>query len=233
MKLKIAICDDEQLQIEHLKAATEQWSRCFGHSCDICVFSSAEEFLFSYEEDKSFDILLLDVEMGEISGIALAKKLRNENKRSEIIFITSHFEFFGEGYEVDALHYLIKPVEQEKLGTVLSKAVEKLSVQPPSVVISVEGETVKLYEEDILYVESMLHYLSIVTKDREYKLKEKISAFEDRLSDDFYRIHRSYLVSLKHVIRISRVSVTLSNGAELPLARGKYDDVNYAFIARN
>ena len=134
---------------------------------------------------------------------------------------------------MDALHYLIKPVEQEKLGTVLSKAVEKLSVQPPSVVISVEGETVKLYEEDILYVESMLHYLSIVTKDREYKLKEKISAFEDRLSDDFYRIHRSYLVSLKHVIRISRASVTLSNGAELPLARGKYDDVNYAFIARN
>ena len=233
MKLKIAICDDEQLQIEHLKAATEQWSRCFGHFCDICVFSSAEEFLFAYEEDKSFDILLLDVEMGEISGIALAKKIRIENKRSEIIFITSHLEFFGEGYEVDALHYLIKPVEQEKLGTVLSKAVEKLSVQPPSVVISVEGETVKLYEEDILYVESMLHYLSIVTKDREYKLKEKISAFEDRLSDDFYRIHRSYLVSLKHVIRISRASVTLSNGAELPLARGKYDDVNYAFIARN
>ena len=96
MKLKIAICDDEQLQIEHLKAATEQWSRCFGHSCDICVFSSAEEFLFAYDEDKSFDILLLDVEMGEISGIALAKKIRNENKRSEIIFITSHLEFFGE-----------------------------------------------------------------------------------------------------------------------------------------
>lgn len=233
MRLKIAICDDEQLQTEHLKAATEQWSICAGHTTDICTFSSAEEFLFAYEDDKSFDILLLDVEMRELSGIALAKKIRVENKRSEIIFITSHFEFFGEGYEVDALHYLIKPVEQEKLSSVLSKAVEKLAVQPPSVVLSVEGETVKLYEEEILYVESMLHYLSIVTKDREYKLKEKISAFEERLSDDFYRIHRSYLVSLKHVIRISRASVTLSNGVELPLARGKYDDINYAFIARN
>ena len=233
MKFKIAICDDEQLQIDHLKTATEQWSKNSGNTCDICTFSSAEEFLFAYEDDKSFDILLLDVEMSEISGITLAKRIRVENKRSEIIFITSHFEFFGEGYEVDALHYLIKPVEQEKLSSVLSKAVEKLAVQPPSVVISVEGETVKLYEEDILYVESMLHYLSIVTKDREYKLKEKISAFEDRLSDDFYRIHRSYLVSLKHIVRISRASVTLSNGVELPLARGKYDDVNYAFIARN
>ena len=233
MKLKIATCDDEQLQIEHLKKATEQWSVCTGHNCDICTFSSAEEFLFAYEDDKSFDILLLDVEMVEISGIGLAKKLRVDNKRSEIIFITSHFEFCGEGYEVDALHYLIKPMEQEKLSSVLSKTVEKLAVQPPSVVISVEGETVKLYEEDILYVESQLHYLSIITKDREYKLKEKISAFEERLSDDFYRIHRSYLVSLKHIIRISRSSVTLSNGEELPLARGKYDDVNYAFIARN
>ena len=90
MRLKIAICDDEQLQTEHLKAATEQWSICAGHTTDICTFSSAEEFLFAYEDDKSFDILLLDVEMRELSGIALAKKIRVENKRSEIIFITSH-----------------------------------------------------------------------------------------------------------------------------------------------
>ncbi len=233
MKLKIGICDDVQLQIDYIKSLVVKWSEQFGHPCDIRTFYSAEAFLFEYEEDKTFDILLLDIEMKEISGIDLAKQIRRENKRLEIIFVTSHFEFYGEGYEVDALHYLIKPVLQDKLCAVLTKAAEKLSVQPPSVIITCDGEIIKLYEEDILYVEAMLHYLSIVTRDKEYKIKEKISSLESRLSDVFYRIHRSYLVSLKHIVKISRTSVWMTNGVELPLSRGKYDDIHYAFIAHN
>ena len=189
-------------------------------------------FLFEYEEDKAYDILLLDVEMKNINGIELAKRIRKDNNRAEIIFITSHFEFVGEGYEVDALHYLIKPISVEKLTQVLTKAAEKLSVEPPSVVISCEGETVKLYESDILYVESFLHYIVIHTKDNEYKIKENISVFENKVSDVFYRIHRSYLVSLKYITRISRTSVNIGN-TELPLSRGKYDNINRAFIEHN
>ena len=187
---------------------------------------------FEYEEDKAYDILLLDVEMKNMNGIELAKRIRKDNNRAEIIFITSHFEFVGEGYEVDALHYLIKPISVEKLTQVLTKAAEKLSVEPPSVVISCEGETVKLYESDILYVESFLHYIVIHTKDNEYKIKENISVFENKVSDVFYRIHRSYLVSLKYITRISRTSVNIGN-TELPLSRGKYDNINRAFIEHN
>ena len=189
-------------------------------------------FLFEYEEDKAYDILLLDVEMKNMNGIELAKRIRKDNNRAEIIFITSHFEFVGEGYEVDALHYLINPISVEKLTQVLTKAAEKLSVEPPSVVISCEGETVKLYESDILYVESFLHYIVIHTKDNEYKIKENISVFENKVSDVFYRIHRSYLVSLKYITRISRTSVNIGN-TELPLSRGKYDNINRAFIEHN
>lgn len=179
-----------------------------------------------------YDILLLDVEMKNMNGIELAKRIRKDNNRAEIIFITSHFEFVGEGYEVDALHYLIKPISAEKLTQVLTKAAEKILVEPPSVVISCEGETVKLYESDILYVESFLHYIVIHTKDKEYKIKENISVFENKVSDDFYRIHRSYLVSLKYITRISRTSVNIGS-TELPLSRGKYDDINRAFIEHN
>ena len=232
MKLKIAICDDEQNQIEYITSIVASWSAHEGHGCEIRTFASAEAFLFEYEEDKAYDILLLDVEIKNINGIELAKCIRKDNNRAEIIFITSHFEFVGEGYEVDALHYLIKPISAEKLTQVLTKAAEKISVEPPSVVISCEGETVKLYEADIRYVESFLHYIVIHTKDKEYKIKENISVFENRVSDDFYRIHRSYLVSLKHITRISRTSVNIGN-TELPLSRGKYDDINRAFIQRN
>lgn len=232
MKYRIAICDDEQNQIEYITSIVTSWSNHKGHSCEIRTFASAEAFLFEYEEDKAYDILLLDVEMKNMNGIELAKRIRKDNNRAEIIFITSHFEFVGEGYEVDALHYLIKPISVEKLTQVLTKAAEKLSVEPPSVVISCEGETVKLYESDILYVESFLHYIVIHTKDNEYKIKENISVFENKVSDVFYRIHRSYLVSLKYITRISRTSVNIGN-TELPLSRGKYDDINRAFIEHN
>lgn len=232
MKYRIAICDDEQNQIEYITSIVTSWSNHKGHSCEIRTFASAEAFLFEYEEDKAYDILLLDVEMKNMNGIELAKRIRKDNNRAEIIFITSHFEFVGEGYEVDALHYLIKPISVEKLTQVLTKAAEKLSVEPPSVVISCEGETVKLYESDILYVESFLHYIVIHTKDNEYKIKENISVFENKVSDVFYRIHRSYLVSLKYITRISRTSVNIGN-TELPLSSGKYDNINRAFIEHN
>lgn len=232
MKYRIAICDDEQNQIEYITSIVASWSAHEGHSCEMRTFASAEAFLFEYEEYKVYDILLLDVEMKNINGIELAKRIRKDNNRAEIIFITSHFEFVGEGYEVDALHYLIKPISAEKLTQVLTKAAEKISVEPPSVVIFCEGETVKLYEADIRYVESFLHYIVIHAKDKEYKIKENISVFENRVSDDFYRIHRSYLVSLKHITRISRTSVNIGN-TELPLSRGKYNDINRAFIEHN
>ena len=232
MKYKIAICDDDQNQIEYLTSIVTSWSAREGHTCEIRNFASAEAFLFEYEEDKAYDILLLDVEMKNMNGIDLAKCIRKDNNRVEIIFITSHFEFVGEGYEVDALHYLIKPISTEKLTQVLTKAGEKLAVESSSVVIACEGETVKLYETDIFYVEAFLHYIVIHTKDKEYKIKENISVFENKVSDAFYRVHRSYLVSLKHITRISRTSVNVGN-IELPLSRGKYDDINRAFIVHN
>ena len=139
MNYKIAICDDEREQLTKLEALVTNWASKMGCGYSIRSFTSAEEFLFEYEEDKAYDILLLDVEMNNISGIELAKRIRKDDNRAEIIFITSHFEFVGEGYEVDALHYLIKPVACEKLCQVLSKATEKLAVEPPWVVISFEG----------------------------------------------------------------------------------------------
>lgn len=230
MVYRVAICDDDRKQIEDVEAILLRWSRQRGHVCQISTFPSGEAFLFAYEEDRAYDILLLDVKMKDLSGIDLARRIRQENDRAEIIFLTSYFEFAGEGYDVDALHYLLKPVSGEKLMQVLDKAAEKLAEQPPHVVIACEGSTIKLYESRILYVEAFLHYIAIHTAEREYKIKENISSFEEKLSNAFFRTHRSYLVSLRHITRISRTSVTLEGEIELPLARGKYDEINRAYI---
>lgn len=233
MAIRFAICDDDEKQLQSLKSLVSEWAGETALSFEVRTFPSAEAFLFAYAEDSSYDILVLDIEMNGISGIELAKRIRREGARVEILFITSHFEFISEGYEVDALHYLTKPVAKDKLYAVLTKALDRLQAEPPFVIISCEGETVKLHEPDILYVEAFAHYISIHTSKREYRIKESISSFGKSLTDDFFRIHRSYLVSLKAVVRISRTEITLEDGTLLPLARGKYDAVNRAFIERN
>ena len=201
MGYRIAICDDERSQAEELRALVLAWGKDAGADCAVEIFASAEAFLFAREGGGVFDILLLDVEMSGMSGLELARRLRADGDHAQLAFITSHFEFVAEGYEVEALNYLVKPV--------------------------------KIYESEILYVESFLHELVIHAKGREYRVREPISAFEERLSADFFRVHRSYLVNLKAVRRIGRTSVALEGGAEVLVARGKYDDINRAFIARN
>ena len=156
MNCRIAICDDEAGQTEKLTTMVSGWADRTGHSVLVQKFASAEEFLFEYGGGNLFDILLLDVEMHSINGIALAKHIRLTDRRAEIIFVTSHVEFIGEGYEVDALHYLLKPVKKEKLSKVLDRAIQRLSAVPASVIIQCGGELVKLAEDDILYL-SLIH----------------------------------------------------------------------------
>lgn len=231
MPYTAAVCDDNAADAQRIAACVNAWSAAAGCAVQVSCYPSAEAFLFACEETGPADILLLDVEMKGMTGIGLAKQLRAKGCRAEIIFITSHFEFSGEGYEVDALHYLVKPVAEQKLCAVLDKAAEKLRVQPASVVISCEGETVRLYQTDILYAESFLHYIAIHTKTAVYKVKESISAFEERLGEGFFRIHRSYIVSLDAVTRITRTGVELCDNTKLPVSRTRYDALNRAFIA--
>ena len=119
MTYKMAICDDCDADTEYLSSLVAAWEEVSGHGAAVERFPSAEAFLFQYEDRKDFDILLLDVEMGEVNGIELAQRIRLEDSRVQIVFITGFPDFMAEGYEVSALHYLMKPVSREKLCAVL------------------------------------------------------------------------------------------------------------------
>ena len=230
--MRIPVIDDRPADRDYIAALAMRWAKDRDAAVTTVPFPSAEAFLFAYSEDRDFDILLLDIEMSGEDGISLAKRLRREGCAAEIVFVTSHFELASEGYEVDALHYLVKPVSQEKLSAVLTKAADRLKAAPPSVVISSDGETVRLAEYELLYVEAFLHYLVLHTEERDYRIKETLGEFAGRLSEDFFRIHRSVLVNLRRIVKITRTDVTLDSGDVLPVARGKYDAVNRAFIER-
>ena len=133
---RLAICDDNQTDAAYLQTLLKRWAASAGTALNMESFPSAEAFLFRYEEDRSFDLLLLDIEMGQMSGVELARKIRQENRLVQIVFITGYMEYISEGYDVEALHYLIKPVTEEKLRTVLERAVQRLDSREKALCLS-------------------------------------------------------------------------------------------------
>lgn len=124
--MTISLCDDNAQERAYIKNIVLDWALRSGAVVSVREYPSAEALLFSYR-DSPPDILLLDIEMSDMNGIELAKKLRARVETAQIIFITGYPDFIAEGYEVEALHYLIKPVTREKLCEVLDRAAVKLN----------------------------------------------------------------------------------------------------------
>ncbi len=230
MKLKLAICDDEAKQREYVLGLVNAWANLGRHLVEVKEFPDAESFLFHYDKEKDFDILLLDVEMGKLSGIDLAKEVRKEKASVQIVFITGYYEYFSDGFDVSALHYLIKPVDERKLFPVLDKAVGNLSYRQRSVFLSTTEADIKISLADILYVEAEKVYVQVHTVNEVYRSRISLAKFMEQLDDTFYQVHRSFVVGLKYVKKVSRTDVTMQNGDVLPIRRGTYDEVHAALI---
>ena len=226
---KIAICDDLAADRKYLSSLCETWSRHNRYHIQISKFTSAENFLFYYAEKKDFDILLLDIEMGAMDGVTMARKLRQDNQTVQIIFITGYADYISDGYEVDALHYLMKPIQEEKLFTVLDRAVTKLIKNEKVLNIISQGEMLRLPICQINYAEVNSNYITIHSQQT-ITLKMTLSELEQKLDSHFFRAGRSALVNLEKISRVTKKEIYLQDGSIIPLPRGAYEKVNRAII---
>ncbi len=229
MQYNLAICDDADIDRAYLKALSESWARTNGHTLQVSEFASAEQFLFCYADKSDYDILLLDIEMGEMDGVTMAKKLRKQNDTVQIIFITGYSDYIAEGYEVAALHYLMKPVKEQKLSDVLNRAAEKLSKNEKMLHFEVGGETVRIPIYRIRYADVMGNYVTVHAVE-DITVKMTLGELEKELDNRFYRVSRSALVNLSCITRVTKAEVKLNDGTSIPLPRGAYDGVNRAII---
>ena len=195
------------------------------------MFDSAENFKAAWIEDKKFDILLLDIEMGGQNGIELAREIRQSDTKLSIIFITGFTDYMSEGYDVAALHYLIKPVKEDKLFEVLGKAVKNLENESEQILaVTINRDDIFIPLRDIIYIESAQHYININTEIERYKVKMPLTEIESKLGGGFFKCTRSFIIGLRYVRRISKSEVILINGVSVPLGRGLYKDINKAYI---
>ena len=227
----IAICDDETVQVELLEKYVKSWAKKHDVKIEVELFYNAESFDFAWSMDKKYIILLLDIEMPGKNGIELAKKIRKEDKLLNIIFITAISDYISIGYDVEAINYLIKPIKEDKLYECLDKSIEKIPIEEKTILVDIEGETIRLIEKDILYIESFSHSVDIHTFKEIYRVRKNISVIERELNkNSFIRCHRSYIVNLKHIKSIGKGDILLDNNDLIPVSRRQYSNTNMAFI---
>ncbi len=229
MNYKIAICDDSDADKKFISGLVSRWSTNSCHGVQISAFSSAENFLFHYAEKNDYDILLLDIEMGAMDGVTMAKKLRCDNDTIQIVFITGYSDYILEGYEVAALHYLMKPVREDKLFAVLDRAAEKLSKNEKVLNIEVGGEMIRIPVYQIKYADVSSNYVTIHASD-DLTVRMTLGELEKELDDRFIRVSRSSIVNLTQINRVTKIEIRLNDGAVIPLPRGAYEAVNRAII---
>lgn len=228
MNVKICICDDSSEERAFINALVREWSQQSGTDVSVCEFPTAEAFLFEYE-DLVPDLVLLDIEMPGMNGVALAKRLRERNKLIQIIFITGFSEYIAEGYEVAALHYLLKPVSPGKLFSTLDRALEKQETDGRKIVFETSAETVQLLLYEIRYIEVIKNYITVYAEGS-YTVKRTLKEIERELDERFLRVGRSYIVNLHYVSRVTRSEIFLRGGESVPLPRGAYETVNRGII---
>lgn len=230
MIYKVAVCDDCAADRAYLSSLAEGWAADAGNGVSIRNFPSAEAFLFSYEEKNDYDILLLDIEMGGQNGVELAKRIRRDNQSVQIIFVTGFPDFMAEGYEVAALHYLMKPVSEEKLRSVLDRAAANLEKPDKRLRVNFDRQTDFIPFDRILYIEAQKQYVRIHTKEGDYRMKASLGEMEEALDEYFFKCQRSFLVNLNHVARVKNQCVVLENGEEIPISRGMGEKIGKAII---
>lgn len=230
--MKIAVCDDDRTTREQITSLIKEQEP----DAEVITFEAGENMIKSQD---NFEISFLDVEMEEVSGIDVAKHMRDDQEKrgkdkSIIIFVTGYREYMEDAFDVNAFHYLLKPIDEKKFYTVFNRALKEVSMKTKqeglSVIIKNNGMQKKVLLRDIYYVESNNKKVVFHTKDGKIDTYGRMEDWGSELGDSFYRCHRGYLVNLEKITAYSGDTIDLINGDSLILAQKKYADFIKAYM---
>ena len=217
--MRFAICDDERVHINELE---EYFAQKEDLQIESEPFESGEALLDAYKQGpQSFDALFVDMEMGGMNGIETANAIRAVDERVIIVFVTSHEEYAIDCFQCSPLRFLKKPLQPEKMNEALRAIEQQLSKKRVVVHLNFGKEQYRLYEDDIIYLESHNHKIDIYTVDETYVVNKNLNEMEDTLSANvFARAHKAFLVNLCYVRKIKGNEIYLRQCEHtIPLGR--------------
>ncbi len=217
MEINIAICDNNRHACNDILQLIRQQKP----NAKIFTFTSKDTLLDAKE---NFDIFFLDIK--GVGGIEIAKTLRERQTKSILIFVTGYSEFMSEAFDVNAFHYLLKPIDTKKFAQILDKAcaeIENAETQAEKyLLLKVDGVTKKFFLRNIFFIESADKKVILHTTTGNYSAAAKMDALEIALADYFFRCHRCYLANLEKISAYTNDTIQLTNGENILIAGKKY-----------
>lgn len=232
--IKIALCDDDPAVRDELLALLERYQAQRGRELAVTTFQSPLDLLNAMERETRFDVLLLDILMPGQNGMETAGEIRRFDSDVKIIFLTSSSEFAVQSYTVNAFYYQLKPVEAERFFPLLDSVFEICARErADSILLRCRSGLTRVEPRRIEFCEVNHRTLFIhLTSGKVLESVGSLDGLEEQLADYncFLRVHRSYLVNLDYVQHISYRAVTMSCLTEIPVPRGRYEEIKNAFL---
>ena len=232
--IRIALCDDEQKVLDEVSFYTiKYFDARNNHRCEIACFDSVIAIVNALEDEKKFDIYILDIYIGDEIGTSLAKTIRKRGIESPIIFLTNSIEHAPQSFETGTLRYLIKPLNPEKLYEAMDAAIvqtEKMNER--MVKFKTENGVERVTVNNIMCSESYGHYQYITLKNGEkICIRKTVAELFATLSKygGFVRVGSPYIINLRHVKNVSSTEVWLYNDVKIRIPRGKHTEIKNAF----
>lgn len=231
--INIAICESESQQLEIYESYLHEWANLNQETIKIKTFLTAESFLFNVDYSGQYDLIFLDTKLRKMSGMELAKKIRETDLEIEIVFITREMSYVFEGYNVNALNYLLEPIKKEEIFHCLNQYREKHPTKKANFILVQHGTSLlKLNLHQIIYIRASDHYIDIKTEEKTFTIREKIVNIEQKLpKNQFFRCHRSYIVNLSKIEQISKGKIQLKDKTFIPITKTREKELSDAFTS--
>lgn len=230
-KMKIGICDDIFEYCSSIKSYVEYYFKMNNTKYEVCTFSNGNDLI---NANINFDILFLDIELDDISGISVAEHILNYSPNTIIIIVTNYRKYLDAAMDLNALRFIDKPVTQDRITSVLDKAVSELN--NGSITIHTKTTEIKKIKKcDIIYVEVVRKTTTFYTKNGILECNEPITKFRDILNSSYFAIpHNSYIVNLNYVLSYKRDKLEMDFGEEphtISIATRKQPEFKQKFMS--
>lgn len=229
-----AIVDDEIDVLDFLQNSLIK--EFMGNNTNIVIdkFSNGENLIEMLNLNYHYDFIFLDIEMKNIDGIELCRKIREKTSNCLVVFISNKDELVFQTFEVQPFRFIRKSHFKEQLSTLVKDLLVEYSSKNKRIIRITEAISKDIFSFDvskILYIESHNKQCLIVTEFNSTQITIKLSDLENQLTEfGFIKPHRSYLINCKYIFYIGKTSIKLENGIEIPLSRNNINDVKYQYL---
>lgn len=224
--MRICIVEDESTHVQHLCSLLHKWEHENRTALEIDSFSSEEKLLV--KKEINYDIIFLDIRLGDKDGLQVARSLRERNYTNALVFLTAYREYVFEGYNVHALNYILKPISYEELTSCLEYVQQTL--RNASFVYQYRSTILQIPYQTILYFSSCNQYSEVVTQHGSYKQFRSLKSILPKLPTQFIRCHRTAIVNMHYIRSITKKEILLSSDITLPVSKTYLESVKQAFI---